>query len=117
MLNTKESLPGDSSIMTYKGHMVTNTLIRCRFSPVETTGQRYIYTGCGYGRVISKYMNELSMFLINTINQDEYPKLKKLGSTVTDPTELKIAGANSGWHSEKQCNLSAICSSVFFVLT
>ncbi|KRT85038.1 WD40 domain-containing protein [Oryctes borbonicus] len=51
-LYSKEKLEGDTSIMTYRGHVVTRTLIRCRFSPVETTGQRYIYTGCGVGRLL-----------------------------------------------------------------
>lgn len=46
------SLPDDSSIMTYRGHRVKKTLIRAKFSPQETTGQRYIYTGCGTGRLI-----------------------------------------------------------------
>ncbi|KAF7274074.1 hypothetical protein GWI33_013236 [Rhynchophorus ferrugineus] len=45
-------LEGDTSIMTYKGHVVAKTLVRARFSPAETTGQRYIYTGCGNGRVV-----------------------------------------------------------------
>ncbi|EEB18068.1 WD-repeat protein, putative [Pediculus humanus corporis] len=45
-------LNGDSSIMTYRGHSVLQTLCRCHFSPAETTGQRYIYTGCAAGRVI-----------------------------------------------------------------
>ncbi|XP_022703647.1 DDB1- and CUL4-associated factor 11-like isoform X2 [Varroa jacobsoni] len=44
-------LPGDVSVMTYRGHTVLQTLIRCRFSPIFTTGQRYIYTGCASGRV------------------------------------------------------------------
>lgn len=39
--------------MTYRGHRVKKTLIRAKFSPQETTGQRYIYTGCGTGRLIS----------------------------------------------------------------
>ncbi|KAK3745060.1 hypothetical protein QZH41_014556, partial [Actinostola sp. cb2023] len=34
-----KTIPGDSSIMTYRGHNVRNTLIRCYFSPVHTTGQ------------------------------------------------------------------------------
>ncbi|XP_028519488.1 DDB1- and CUL4-associated factor 11-like, partial [Exaiptasia diaphana] len=38
VLRTK-TLPGDSSIMTYRGHVVRNTLIRCYFSPAHTTGQ------------------------------------------------------------------------------
>lgn len=49
----RTKLEGDTSIMTYRGHVVIKTLVRCRFSPVETTGQRYIYTGCGLGSVIS----------------------------------------------------------------
>jgi hypothetical protein len=37
--------PGDTSLMTYRGHKVFQTLIRSYFSPSETTGQKYIYTG------------------------------------------------------------------------
>ncbi|XP_031619571.1 DDB1- and CUL4-associated factor 11 [Contarinia nasturtii] len=46
------TLSDDASIMTYRGHRVKKTLIRAKFSPQETTGQRYIYTGCGTGRLI-----------------------------------------------------------------
>lgn len=52
------SLSDDSSIMTYRGHRVKKTLIRAKFSPQETTGQRYIYTGCGTGRLISMLLDE-----------------------------------------------------------
>jgi len=38
--------------MTYRGHSVLNTLIRCRFSPPDSTNQRFIYTGCAAGRVV-----------------------------------------------------------------
>lgn len=38
--------------MTYRGHRVTQTLIRAKFSPLETTGNRFIYTGCSTGRVL-----------------------------------------------------------------
>uniref|UniRef100_UPI00358E541F DDB1- and CUL4-associated factor 11 n=1 Tax=Myxine glutinosa TaxID=7769 RepID=UPI00358E541F len=48
----KHKLRGDTSVMTYRGHGVLHTLIRCRFSPSCSTGQRYIYTGCSTGRVI-----------------------------------------------------------------
>jgi WD repeat-containing protein 23 len=43
--------PYDDSVMTYRGHQVLETLIRCYFSPEETTGQRYIYTGSADGVV------------------------------------------------------------------
>ncbi|BBN04407.1 DDB1- and CUL4-associated factor 11 [Marchantia polymorpha subsp. ruderalis] len=43
--------PYDVSLMTYKGHQVLKTLIRCYFSPAQSTGQRYIYTGSTDGLV------------------------------------------------------------------
>ncbi|XP_033223372.1 DDB1- and CUL4-associated factor 11 isoform X2 [Belonocnema kinseyi] len=52
LYRSKNMLDGDTSIMTYRGHSVLQTLIRCHFSPAATTGQRYIYTGCGSGRVV-----------------------------------------------------------------
>jgi hypothetical protein len=45
-------IEGDTSVMTYRGHRVQKSLIRARFSPVATTGQRYIYSGCSSGRLI-----------------------------------------------------------------
>ena len=35
----------DVSVMTYRGHHVLNTLIRCYFSPAHTTAQQFVYTG------------------------------------------------------------------------
>ncbi|KAF8756267.1 WD40 repeat-like protein [Rhizoctonia solani] len=43
--------PQDCSVMTYRGHSVFRTLIRCHFSPEETTGQAYIYSGSTDGKV------------------------------------------------------------------
>lgn len=34
-----KKIRGDTSVMTYFGHSVKNTLIRCKFSPAFTTGQ------------------------------------------------------------------------------
>lgn len=47
----REAHPRDCSIMTYRGHQVFRTLIRCYFSPIETTGASYIYTGSSDGRI------------------------------------------------------------------
>ncbi|GAQ89588.1 WD-40 repeat protein [Klebsormidium nitens] len=41
----------DTSLQTYRGHRVLQTLVRAYFSPVESTGQRYIYTGSTDGTV------------------------------------------------------------------
>lgn len=43
--------PHDTSVMTYRGHMVMETLIRCHFSPLHSTAQKYVYTGSADGRV------------------------------------------------------------------
>ncbi|PVD20362.1 hypothetical protein C0Q70_18516 [Pomacea canaliculata] len=51
-MTKKRRLGGDTSVMTYRGHSVLHTLIRCRFSPAFTTGQRYIYTGCSTGSIV-----------------------------------------------------------------
>ncbi|KAF3703335.1 DDB1- and CUL4-associated factor 11 WD repeat-containing protein 23 [Channa argus] len=48
----KHKLTGDTSVMTYRGHGVLHTLIRCRFSPEFSTGQRFIYSGCSTGKII-----------------------------------------------------------------
>ncbi len=39
------------SVMTYRGHAVCKTLIRCHFSPLATTGQQYVYSGSADGRI------------------------------------------------------------------
>ena len=51
MTNRQPKHPDDSSIFTFKGHEVYQTLIRCQFSPLETTGQRYVYTGSSDGNI------------------------------------------------------------------
>ncbi|TFK41942.1 WD40-repeat-containing domain protein [Crucibulum laeve] len=43
--------PKDCSVMTYRGHSVLRTLIRCHFSPAETTGSQYLYSGSADGRI------------------------------------------------------------------
>lgn len=44
--------PRDGSISTYRGHSVMTTLCRAYWSPKETTGQRYIYTGSASGDIV-----------------------------------------------------------------
>lgn len=48
----RSQVTGDRSVMTYTGHSVLQTLIRCHFSPMANTGQKFIYTGCAKGRVV-----------------------------------------------------------------
>lgn len=41
----------DKSLVNYRGHKVYRTLIRCYFSPPQSTGSRYVYTGSADGVV------------------------------------------------------------------
>ena len=43
--------PHDSSVVTFRGHSVHKTLIRCHFSPPGSTDSRYVYTGSEDGAV------------------------------------------------------------------
>lgn len=63
--NVTKPLEGDTSIVTFKGHRIQKSLIRAKFSPAST-GQRYIYTGCSTGRLISKKVQSLVQNIILT---------------------------------------------------
>ncbi|KAF1913824.1 WD40-repeat-containing domain protein, partial [Ampelomyces quisqualis] len=43
--------PHDCSIVTFRGHKVLKTLIRCHFSPPGSTDSRYVYSGSYDGSV------------------------------------------------------------------
>ncbi|MCJ1393870.1 hypothetical protein MMC18_006746 [Xylographa bjoerkii] len=43
--------PHDKSLVTFRGHKVLKTLIRCHFSPPGSTNSRYVYTGSADGSV------------------------------------------------------------------
>ena len=43
--------PHDCSVVTFRGHSVLKTLIRCHFSPPGSTNSRYVYTGSEDGSV------------------------------------------------------------------
>jgi len=54
----RQSHPLDCSVMQYRGHQVMRTLIRCNFSPAETTGQSYIYSGSSNGYIHVSYYDK-----------------------------------------------------------
>ncbi|KAI5867414.1 WD40 repeat-like protein [Durotheca rogersii] len=43
--------PNDNSVVTFRGHQVLCTLIRCHFSPPSSTNSRYVYSGSHDGKV------------------------------------------------------------------
>merc|ERR1712241_565274 len=85
----------DPSIMTYKGHSVFKTLIRCRFSPAHSTGQKFIYTGCGTGAI--KIYDALTGEIVKTLKEQMdcvrdvswHPYLNELVGSSWDRTIVK----------------------------
>ncbi|KAL9049749.1 MAG: hypothetical protein Q9162_007039 [Coniocarpon cinnabarinum] len=57
--------PYDCSLVTFRGHSVLKTLIRCHFSPPGSTDGRYVYTGSEDGSV---YVYNLDATIAGKIN-------------------------------------------------
>mmetsp|Transcript_7007 Transcript_7007/g.20478 ORF Transcript_7007/g.20478 Transcript_7007/m.20478 type:complete len:321 (+) Transcript_7007:307-1269(+) len=81
--------PNDRSISTFTGHRVLQTLIRCRWSPAETTGQRYIFSGSQCG----------SLFVYDIITEKKVAVFRFHRSVMRDcdwhPTQPLLASV--GW--------------------
>ncbi|TFK77480.1 WD40 repeat-like protein [Pluteus cervinus] len=100
--------PMDCSVMTYRGHAVLRTLIRCHFSPAETTGSQYIYSGSADGRI---HIWSLDGQVVQILDR------AKATSMAIDPSgpEPERGGANQyevcvrdvSWHSQEPVLMSA----------
>jgi len=55
----------DNSIVTFRGHKVLRTLIRCHFSPPGSTNSRYVYSGSENGKV---YVWNMDATLAGTVD-------------------------------------------------
>ncbi|KAJ5885139.1 hypothetical protein N7495_009649 [Penicillium taxi] len=55
----------DCSVVTFRGHRVLKTLIRCHFSPPDSTNSRYVYSGSEDGKV---YVYNMDATLAKTID-------------------------------------------------
>ena len=55
----------DNSLVTFRGHKVLRTLIRCHFSPPGSTNSRYVYSGSEDGKV---YIWNMDATLAGTVD-------------------------------------------------
>lgn len=63
--------PNDNSLVTFRGHKVLRTLIRCHFSPPGSTNSRYVYSGSEDGKV---YIYNMDATLAGTVDVYEATK-------------------------------------------
>ncbi|CAL9099289.1 unnamed protein product [Musa textilis] len=66
--------PNDLSVAAYRGHSVLRTLIRCYFSPSNSTGQKYIYTGS----------HDTCVYIYDVVSGDHVARLQCHQLTVRD---------------------------------
>lgn len=111
------SLDGDVSIMSYRGHRVAKSLLRAKFSPIIQTGQRYIYTGCSTGRIISMFtVCFFFKFTIELIMVNTICVMQLVYDVLTGDIKETIEGhrkvvADLDWHPERSEIISgSVCS-------
>jgi len=74
--------------MTYRGHSVVSTLIRCHWSPLSTTGQRYLYTGSADGKF---HIYSLDGRIVETIDRSKtHPLLNRKTGEYNDPSDWNL---------------------------
>ncbi|RXK42673.1 hypothetical protein M231_00228 [Tremella mesenterica] len=79
--------PKDCSVMTYRGHAVLRTLIRCHFSPRESTGQQYIYSGSADGKI---HIWSLDGRVVQVLDRALSAPLKDRNNQYTDPSAPQL---------------------------
>ncbi|GAA5994270.1 WD40 repeat domain-containing protein [Rhodotorula paludigena] len=83
--------PHDVSLMTYRGHSVLRTLIRCHFSPQATTNQRYVYSGSSDGRI---HIYSLDGPVVQVLDRSHtHPLLDRQSGAYADPSSYALRAA------------------------
>ncbi|PHH87540.1 hypothetical protein CDD83_8730 [Cordyceps sp. RAO-2017] len=92
--------PHDNSVVTFRGHKVLRTLIRCHFSPPSSTNSRYVYSGSTDGKI---YIWNLDATLAGTIDvkkatmgtrrRDRYAR-----SRLDEPAGWGTCVRDASWH-------------------
>ncbi|KAL9590638.1 MAG: hypothetical protein Q9203_000563 [Teloschistes exilis] len=100
--------PYDCSLVTFRGHRVLKTLIRCHFSPPASTDSRYVYSGSEDGSV---YIYNMDATLAGRIdvnkathhsrpkNPDFYPHQYEI-RTSRNPDAWKTCVRDASWHPD-----------------
>ncbi|KAJ3010959.1 hypothetical protein NUW54_g2323 [Trametes sanguinea] len=99
--------PLDCSVMKFTGHEVLRTLIRCHFSPAETTGQQYIYSGSSDGRI---HIWSLDGRVVEVLDRS-YTLPMALDPSGPDPADITPARIRPcvrdvSWHSQQPILMS-----------
>ncbi|KAK0465467.1 WD40-repeat-containing domain protein [Desarmillaria tabescens] len=105
----RQAHPMDCSVMTYRGHSVLRTLIRCHFSPAETTGSQYIYSGSADGNI---HIWSLDGTVVQILDRNQ---TLPIGHDPSAPERLspprhtnrRVCVRDVSWHSQEPVMMSA----------
>lgn len=92
--------PNDCSVVTFRGHQVRNTLIRCHFSPPNSSGSRYVYTGSSNGRVYIYNLDATIASIIDVYREtyETHPWCREWGNKKWD-----TCVRDASWHPNATC--------------
>ncbi|KAJ6541801.1 WD40-repeat-containing domain protein [Mycena capillaripes] len=100
--------PKDCSVMSYHGHSVLRTLIRCHFSPAETTGGQYIYSGSADGKIHIWSLDGQVVQVLDrakTLPMSFDPSAAEPGKAYGQETNVCVRDVS--WHSQEPVLMSA----------
>ena len=89
--------PHDCSVVTFRGHSVLKTLIRCHFSPPTASNSRYVYSGSEDGKV---HVWNLDGTPAAKIDVKEATRNSRPRDSVREEMfmyEVRGRGGNEGW--------------------
>lgn len=96
--------PHDCSVVTFRGHSVLRTLIRCHFSPPGSSDSRYVYSGSEDGKV---YVWNLDATLAGTVDVQKAthfsrPRSRRFQGHMymsrADGNQWKTCVRDASWH-------------------
>ncbi|EGO04656.1 hypothetical protein SERLA73DRAFT_173890 [Serpula lacrymans var. lacrymans S7.3] len=100
--------PKDCSVMTYRGHAVLRTLIRCHFSPAETTGSQYLYSGSADGKI---HIWSLDGRVVQVLDRSQtLPMTYDPSAPEMEPlkgSRSTVCVRDVSWHSQEPVMMSA----------
>ncbi|GAW21346.1 hypothetical protein ANO14919_108650 [Xylariales sp. No.14919] len=94
--------PDDNSVVTFRGHRVLRTLIRCHFSPPNSTNSRYVYSGSHDGKVYVWNMDATPAAVIDvketTSKKKSLPRVYRQYRRGHDLTGWNTIVRDASWH-------------------
>jgi WD repeat-containing protein 23 len=88
--------PKDCSVVTFRGHRVLKTLIRCHFSPPGSTNSRYVYSGSEDGKV---YIYNLDATLAGVVDVGSVTYQTRPQDQDTFATAYEMRSGEMAWRT------------------